>query len=105
MVLPTQTLRLADDLFPALQSRRKKATIRTGHRDIALGPLIFEAVNGRYADEEVEVVCVTYTIYKNLTDAHAKLDGCTAADEIRAALKQFYPDLIDSSPVTVVEFV
>jgi len=99
-----QTLKLADDLFPALRARRKKATVRNGHRDIALGPLVFEATNGGCADEEVEVHTVTTTTFDQLRDEHAKLDGCSSADELRAALRRFYPDLTAGSPVTVIEF-
>ena len=99
-----QTLKLADDLFPGLRDRRKKATIRVGHRDIALGPLTFEAANGGFADEEVTVHTVTTTTFDQLTDEHAQMDGCARADELRAALKRFYPDLAPGKPVTVIEF-
>src|ERR1700726_891184 len=87
-----QTLKLADDLFPGLKKRRKKATIRLGKRDILPGALTFEATNGSYADEEVEVIRVSYLFFAGLTDVDAAMDGCSTADELRAALKRFYPD-------------
>ncbi len=100
----TQTLKLADDLFPSLQKRRKKATVRAGHRSIVLGPLVFEAVDGSHADEEVDVHTVTTTTFDQLSNEHAQMDGCSSADELRAALKRFYPDMATGSPVTVIEF-
>jgi hypothetical protein len=87
-----QTLKLADDLFPSLKASRKKATIRLGRREILPGALVFEAANGSHADEEVEVTRVTYTFFAHLDDADAAKDGCSTADELRAALKRFYPE-------------
>lgn len=105
MTATKQVLKLADDLFPALKRRGKKATIRLGKRDIEPGVLTFEATNGSYADEDVEVTRVTYTFFAHLDDADAVKDGCATADELRAALKRFYPDARPSSLVTIVEFV
>lgn len=102
--MSVQCLKLADDLFPALIARRKTATIRLGKRSIDLGDLIFEAVEGKYPNEDVFVHKVRYAEFKDLTDADAQLGGVTSADELRADLRRFYPDIQSSSIVTIIEF-
>lgn len=99
-----QTLKLADDLFPKLEDKSKRGTIRTGKRDIEPGPLNFEAASGALLAHMVDVKRVSYTTAAQLTEADAALDGYSSVNELFAALRRFYPSIAGSDVVTVIEF-
>lgn len=99
-----QTLKLADDLFPMLERRTKRGTIRLGKRDIEPGELLLEAASGTRLAHMVDVRRVSYTTAAQLTVADASLDGYATVNELFAALRGFYPSLAGSDVVTVVEF-
>lgn len=97
-------LKLADDLFPDLFSGRKTVTIRALWRDIQLGPLRFEPTSGADYDALVSVRRITYCRAIDITDAQAQADGAANAEEMRVALRRFYPDLPPDCVVTIIEF-
>ena len=98
-----QELKLADDLWPSLVSGDKTVTIRAGHRAIARGELVFEAVNSgeRFP---VTVVSVTHKKLGMLTDAEAQKDGAANAAEMELAMSRFYPDIDGESDITIIEY-
>lgn len=99
-----QTLKLADDLFPALDAGTKRGTIRTGLRNIELGGLMLVGASNDALRRTVQVVRVSYTMASSLTDADAALDGYGHVRDLYAALQRFYPWMAGSDPVTVIEF-
>jgi hypothetical protein len=99
-----QTLKLADDLFPALDAGVKRGTIRTGKRDIEPGELFLEAASGADLSRMVRVERVSFTPASRLTDADAMLDGYTSVRDLFGALQRFYPSLAGSDLVTVIQF-
>lgn len=103
-----QTLKLANDLFPGLKDGTKRCTVRAGRRDIELGPLLFISSTleegGDHLKEKVFVTEVRYTMFGLLTDEIADMDGGVTAEELRAAMYRFYPNLISSSEITIVIF-
>ncbi len=98
-----QSLKLTNDLFPALVNGAKRATVRAGKRDVVPGPLTFESVSGDRSCD-VLVYRVSYTMVRDLTLNDAHLDNAKDVDELVIALRRFYPDLKDSDIVTVIEF-
>ena len=99
-----QSLKLADDLFPAVLARTKRNTVRSGRRDIAPGPLAFEPTSGRGDPVVVNVVSVAHQRLRDLTDDQARRDGADTAAELAVAMRRFYPDIGPDDEITVVEF-
>ncbi len=100
-----QTLKLANDLFPGLRDGSKRITIRTGRRDIVLGLLAFEPVNEDDGPPHVvNVTSVRYTLMHYITDAEAQADGAADWRSLLTAMHRFYPDITETSVVTVIEF-
>ncbi|TJW14443.1 MAG: ASCH domain-containing protein [Mesorhizobium sp.] len=100
----TSTLKLADDLFPGLLNGEKTCTIRSGRRDIQLGPLVFESVSGELNQVTVEVISVIYMRAGDIPDDLARADGARDGTELLDAMKRFYPDLKSESEITAVIF-
>lgn len=99
-----QTLKLADDLFPALDAGAKRGTIRTGKREIEPGELMLEGATSPDLSRVVQVERVSYTMASRLTEADAALDGYRNVGDLFAALHRFYPSMAGSDLVTVIEF-
>lgn len=102
-----QSLQLANDLWGDL-SLGKRVTVRAGRRDIRLGPLVLESTlpdcTGQHLREIVEVTEVHYKRLRYLTDLEAEEDGATDADELRDALRRFYPALGSDDEITLLYF-
>lgn len=100
---PIRTLKLADSLFPALRLG-KGNTIRTGHRNIALGPLAFESVSGALPPETVDVTSVRHAVVRDLTDREIASNGARDLDHWLAENRMHYPDIDRDTKVTVVSW-
>lgn len=100
-----QSLKLADDLFDELRSGLKSGTVRAGRRDIQLGQLRLESVNGTRPDLVVDVIRVSFVRIKDLTQADADIDGAASPRELfEVVLRRHYPHLTEEDVVTVAEF-
>lgn len=99
-----QTLKLADDLFPAIDAGTKRGTIRTGKREIEPGEMMLEGATDPGLCRLVDVERVSYTRASRLTEADAALDGYGNVRELYVALHRFYPSMAGSDIVTVIEF-
>jgi len=93
------TLRLHPEFLPALIEGRKTTTVRAGWRDLPPGPGVVEA--GRQSIE-VLVTGVRHCRYADLTLEDARRDGFESLEQLRSALRRFYPKLSDSSAVSVI---
>lgn len=98
-----QTLKLADDLFPALDAGVKRGTVRAGRREIELGFLRLESVSGEKR-RDVEVARVSFVRARNMSQADADMDGVKSPHELFDVLTRFYPELTGDSVLTVIEF-
>jgi hypothetical protein len=102
-----QSLQLANDLWGDLHLGRR-ITVRAGRRDIRLGPLMLESTlpdaAGQHLREIVDVTEVRHKRFRDLTDTEAEDDGATDADEMREALRRFYPALGPDDEITLVCF-
>lgn len=99
-----QTLKLADDLFPAVNDGSKRGTIRTGKRDIAPGELMLQGATNPDLCRVVLVERVSYVMASRLNDGDAALDGYDNVRDLFVALQRFYPSMAGSDLVTVVQF-
>jgi len=93
------TLRLHPDFLSALIEGRKTTTVRAGWRDLSSGPAVVET--GRQSIE-VLVTGVRHCRYADLTLEDAKRDGFESLEQLRSALRRFYPNLSDGSAVSVI---
>ena len=100
----SQTLALADDLYPDLLDGKKRCTVRAGKRAIELGYLEFESASGTLPRIPVDVNNVRYVRAGAIPDDVAQRDGALNGIELFNALHRFYPDLGPDDTVTVVDF-
>lgn len=95
------SLRIKKELLAAVNTGRKKSTIRAGRLKLNLGLLVLE-----HAGEStlVRLINVTYKRLQELTDEDANIDGYKNVMQLRNALLTFYPRLRSSSLISIVEF-
>jgi ABC-type lipoprotein export system ATPase subunit/GNAT superfamily N-acetyltransferase len=94
-------LRVSPEYLPAIRRGRKTSTIRKGRLTLNQGLLLLVSKNDT---EAVNVVGTRYTQVRNLTEADAVKDGFADLPELRTALQKHYPDLRETSWVTIVSF-
>jgi ASC-1-like (ASCH) protein len=81
---------------------RKTTTIRRGHRDYnPKKPAIFDSGQEIVP---IEIESKKYLRFKQLTEEDAIKDGFTSARELKSELKQFYSDIKDDTPITILKF-
>jgi hypothetical protein len=86
-----------------VENKSKNITIRKGHRDYEQGDWIKVGCDS-YGWYQVEVVKVTYTQLGFITKAQLAADGFKDWDDMFQTMRQFYPNIHASSPVTVIEW-
>lgn len=103
--MDTQTLQLADSLFITLRSGRGSVTIRTGKRDVSLGPLVFVGAEDANLMKLVNVISVEHLVFSSIRQRDLEKDGFRDHADALAVMQLFYADLTMESPVTVIRFV
>jgi hypothetical protein len=93
---------LSPKFIPLVLSGAKTSTIRAGRRDYQIGPA-FIASGPTLID--VDVTSVRYTTAGELTEDDARREGYSGTLELISVLREFYPTLMENTPVTVVRFV
>lgn len=96
-----QRLSLRPKYLEAVLVGDKSATIRSGKRNLRLGPLLL--VSGR-KKTLVEISAVTFKRFDELDEKDAARDGFHSLAELKASLKAIYPRLEPRSLVTIVSF-
>ncbi len=92
-----------DRYMPMLISGKKTTTVRAGIRDYPPG--YYNAFNDNKSKcILIRVVKTEITKFGLLDDSLASTDGYDSIDQLKEELLQFYPDLIDDSPMTTVVF-
>lgn len=94
-------IRIATEFVPAVRSGRKTTTIRSGLRNIAVGPGFL--ICGSQSIP-IEVTEVRHTILQQVTDADARADGFSSIAALHFALHRFYPTLGEADPITIITF-
>jgi len=100
-----QTLKLAPELFLALERGIKKVTIRLGQRDVTLGRLLFESTTNVDVKKSVFVRSVTLTRFIDLSPDVVQAEGAKDLDELYEAMRKFYPNLMWHDVVTVITWL
>jgi len=81
----------------------RKVTIREGHRDHTLGPVLIGCHLLDWA-VKAEIISVTHTYLGNVSQQDLEDDGYKNVDEAIEDLSQWYPDIGLESPVTVLRW-
>jgi hypothetical protein len=104
---PNNTLKLANDLFPALLSGDKRVTIRKGVRNFTLGRATFQPTveDGSFDFCNVFITSLATKPMRDVTDAEAQTDGFRDAHDLFEGLRAYYPNLAADDYVTIVNFV
>lgn len=97
----TTEIRFDPTFLESVDSGKKTTTVRAGHRSYNAGPLILRF--GETARDAVLLQC-RFTTLGALTENDAQTDGFQSVRELITALLRYYPDLIETSPITIVEF-
>jgi hypothetical protein len=97
-----QSLKLADDLMPLAASGRKLITIRSGRRDVEVGPLALEATGGGHETVVVDVTTVWFCALKDVPPHWAAADGFGSVAALADGMRRFYPDIKPEDSVTCV---
>lgn len=81
----------------------KKITIREGHRNYTLGPVMIGCHLLSWATLRT-ITKIQWKLLKEVTEAEMKADGFKTLKGMITGLKQFYPDITAESPVTIIEW-
>lgn len=102
--LPLPALLFApdDETWDQLFSGRKEITLREGYRDYKVDkPVILCCHILGYA-VMADVTSVRYCLLKEVTEDEYLADGFSSFKDMLEQMKQYYPDLTENSPMTVV---
>lgn len=92
---------IAPEFIEPILRGDKTTTVRSGARSYPLGPAV---LNSTGSEVEVRIIRVRVTKVSTLTEQDAIRDGFDTLDSLRQRLRDFYPDLMDESTITIVEF-
>lgn len=101
---PLQALLFAPDenMWNDLLSGRKEITLRQGYRDYKIDkPVILCCHIFGYA-VMADVTSARYCLLKEVTEDEYSADGFTSPEDMLEQMKQYYSDLTEDSPMTVV---
>lgn len=82
---------------------KKKITIREGHRDYHIGPLVLFSHIFPWA-VKTTITYVRLTTVAQVTEDEFWEDGYQSRKEMLTDLRKFYPNLTMKSPVTVIRW-
>lgn len=100
-----QKILFAEKFFPMIRDGRKTTTVRSGVRvrDYAIGECLAldpEQVKGFV----INIKTLQVSTYGELNEEIAKTDGFESLSKLKYELRTFYPELVNSSYVTIVSF-
>ena len=82
----------------------KKITIRDGYRDIRLGTAFFSTPDGAH-EVHILVTKVEHCALDQVSIESLRLDGFHSLAEAVEGMKEYYPEITDTSEVTVIHFI
>jgi cytidine deaminase len=95
------TIPLARQYVPSVLSGQKVSTVRRGRRAYVPGSCIIES--GEHVILAT-IVKIRHCLLAELTDEDARRDGFASLGELLEALRCFYPAIVSSDEMTVIEF-
>lgn len=87
----------------AVDRGEKKITIRNGHRNYTEGPVLLGCHYANWATL-ANITEVRHLILKQATQEELNDDGYENLEHAIEGLKQFYPDIDENSPITIVRW-
>jgi hypothetical protein len=93
---------LASEFVPFVLDGRKVSTVRFGRRPYPTGKCVLRS-GGQ--DVPVEIRCVRFCQFAELTETDALADGFSSLEELHRELRRFYPNVTPVDEVTIVEFM
>ena len=84
-------------------SNKKQITIREGLRDYRIGKVMLGCHKLNWACKRM-ITSVRHTALGEVTYQEMKDDGFNSYDELVLCLRQWYPDITENSPVTIVRW-
>lgn len=96
-------LNLTNELFDLVLAGTKTSTIRLGFVFVANEYLTLQA-GGRTLTVRMQAVDYSKT-FGSLSELDAREDGFGSLLELRNAIKQFYPRIVDQDTMTILRFV
>ena len=96
-------LMAGETMRDAVLADTKKITIREGHRDYTIGPVLIGCHYLNWAVFRI-IIHVRHTTLGEVTRGECLADGCNSLEELLRMLQQFYPDLTLESKVTVIRW-
>lgn len=98
-------LKMDEKHMPAVRSGLKKITIRTGYRPFGIGRVV-KIVNASNPDDVYEVVVskLKFTSLSQITEKEYMDDGFDSREDFESGIREYYPDVTDHSPMTVVRW-
>ena len=91
--------KMRDDVF----SGRKEITVREGHRDYTLGPVLIGCYELNWATMR-QIVAVQHTYLGTVSKEDLQADGFEDWTDAVRGLMEYYPDISLTSPVTVIKW-
>ena len=92
----------ADDVFDCIGDG-KRTTIRNGHRNVEIGDITLESLDGR--SMEAYSYMVIHTIAKYVPQDCYENDGFVDIDDMVEGMGRFYEGFSEDSIVTVIMFM
>ena len=86
----SQSLMLADDLMPAVRTRDKTVTVRTGRRGIKKGLLRLESAHDTAGSCIVSVTQIAVSSLKDVPQWALTGEGLSSVEELFGVLKRYY---------------
>jgi hypothetical protein len=87
----------------AVLNGTKKITIREGHRNYTLGPVMIGCHLLNWATLR-QIIRVDWKTLKEVTSEEMVADGFKTQKGMLSGLKKFYPEITLDSPITVIEW-
>jgi ASC-1-like (ASCH) protein len=99
--LTIPNIELLDTYLDLVEAGRKMTTVRKGTRSYELGPAVLTSDSRKLP---ILVSDVNYKKFGDLSTKDAVRDGFESLEDLQVALKEHYPGLQATDPVSIVEF-
>lgn len=106
MIGSVPILLLDDRFFGGVLERRISSTIRIGERaHLSEGDrIMLVSARGGFLPVMVSITGIRHLDYEDLSRYDTTPAGFASVEEAKAALVGFYPNIVGTTPVTVIEF-
>jgi len=105
MKRPLTALEMDESFMEAVHEGHKLVTIREGHRDYKNGDrLMILCAQDSFLPLRAVVTGVIHTTLGSVDESDRRSDMFDTVDDLLAGMRQFYPSIEKTSPVTVIRW-